>query len=88
MITTVLNRAINKTALLNRFKDRLNARNRELVSRCELVLTPSTLEIYPDSRSTEASLCKRIESLSNSAEKNLNVRLVIRSDGNGDFWRG
>jgi len=86
MISAVLKRAIINARTLDDFRCRLTARNRDLLSRCELVLTPSTLEIYPDSRNVEAQLCKRIVTISNSAKKYLNVKLIIRSDSNGNFW--
>ena len=84
-VTAVLKRAINNSRILDDFRCRLTARNRDLFSRCELVLTPSTLEIYPDSRNVEAQLCKRIVTISNTTKKYLNVRLIIRSDDNGDM---
>ena len=83
--TAVLKRAIKNSRTLDEFRCKLTARNRDLISRCELVLTPSTLEIYPDSRIIEAHLCRRIRTLSDSAKKYLNVKLIIRSDGNGDM---
>ena len=84
--TAVLKRAISNARTLDDFRCRLTARNRDLLSRCELVLTPSTLEIYPDSIHVEAKLCKRIVTISNTTKKYLNgVRVVIRSDNNGDF---
>ena len=86
MISTVLKRAIINSRILDDFRCKLTARNRDLLSRCELVLTPSTLEIYPDSKNVEAQLCKKIVSISNSAKKYLNVKLIIRSDSNGNFW--